>query len=229
LRANNYWDGGVFVISGRAACFRAEILTSPDFIEALLSEYFAYPIFGNLVGPLHADDDNFITRWLIDKGWGIKFQYTEHSWIVTSLGVSGGQKWVQQCIRWARTTIRSNLTSISQTRVWINLLYTATMVYIPALFNYAVVVDTLLLWLCWKAAAENGLDPQVACCCFALWILFTKTAKVIPTLLDHPEDLVLLPTQLIFAYLHSVIKLYATITFWSLSWMSRPESVAWGE
>ncbi|KAJ7450777.1 hypothetical protein FB451DRAFT_1526626 [Mycena latifolia] len=220
LRASNYWDGGVFVISGRAACFRAQILTAPDFIEAFTNEYFARPVFGKLVGPLHADDDNFITRWLIMKGWEIKFQYTEHSFIITSLGVSGPQKWLQQCIRWSRTTIRSNTTSLSERRVWHTYPYTTVMVYIPALFNYALLIDPALLWLGWHASGENR---TVACCLLGFWMLVTKIVKIIPNIRDHPEDIMRLPSQLAFAYFHSFIKLYSAITFWSLSWGSRPD------
>ncbi|THU92885.1 family 2 glycosyltransferase [Dendrothele bispora CBS 962.96] len=223
LCASNTLDGGVFVISGRAACFRAEILTDHEFMTAFLSEYFAQPFFGQQIGPLHADDDNFVTRWLIGKGWKIKFQHTRYACIITSLGVDGPHKWLQQCIRWSRTTIRSNLTSLSNMKVWFTYPWTTVTVYIPALCNYALLIDPCLLWLSWQAAVDIGASPCFALLVLVAWMLVTKVIKIYPHLHAYPEDIWLLPVQFGFGYLHSLIKLYSTLTFWKLGWGSRPD------
>jgi hypothetical protein len=223
LSAINTVDGGVTVISGRAACFRAEILTDRRFLAAFVDEYFARRIFGRWIGPLHADDDNFITRWLIAEGWKIKFQYTPHACITTSLGVDGPHKWLQQCIRWSRATIRSNLTSLTSPHVWYTYPWTTATLYIPTLCNYSVLIDPALIWLGWNAALEHHIRPPVVLVPLVLWMLVTKTAKLYLHLRAHPRDIGLLPVQFAFGYAHSFIKLYSTLTFWMLAWGSRPE------
>jgi cellulose synthase/poly-beta-1,6-N-acetylglucosamine synthase-like glycosyltransferase len=223
LSASNAADGGVFVISGRAACFRAEILTDRRFLAAFVDEYFAWRIFGRWIGPLHADDDNCITRWLVTEGWKIKFQHTPHACITTSLGVNGPHKWLQQCIRWSRTTVRSNLTSLSSPHVWYTYPWTTATVYIPALCNYALLIDPALIWFGWNAALEHHIRPPVVLVPLVLWMLVTKTAKLYPHLRAYPRDIGLLPVQFAFGYAHSLIKLYLTLTFWVLGWGSRLE------
>lgn len=185
--------------------------------------YFVSPVFGRRIGPLHADDDNFVTRWLITEGWKIKFQHTAHACITISLGIDGPHKWLQQCIRWSRTTIRSNLTSLSDPLVWYAYPWTTATVYVVALGNYALLVDPALLWLGWHAALERQVRPHLALASLALWMLVTKTAKLYPHLRAHPQDIGLLPVQFAFGYAHSLIKLYSTLTFWVLGWGSRPE------
>lgn len=221
--ASNAVDGGVFVISGRAACFRAEILTDPRFLSAFVDEYFAPGIFGRRIGPLHPDDDNFVTRWLITEGWKIKFQYTSHACIITNLGAEGPLKWLRQCTRWTRSAIRSHLTSLSDPVVWYTYPWTTATVYIPTLCNYALLIDPALLWFGWNAAIERHIRPQIALAALVLWMLATKTAKLYPHLRAHPEDIRLLPVQFAFGYAHSLIKLYSTLTFWATGWISRPE------
>lgn len=188
-----------------------------------MDEYFAPRIFGRWIGPLHADDDRFITRWLVAEGWKIKFQHTRYACVTTSLGVDGPHKWLQQCIRWSRTTIRSNLTSLSSPYVWYTYTWTTATVYIPTLCNYALVIDPALIWFGWNAALERHIRPPVVLVPLVLWMLVTKTAKLYPHLRAYPRDIVLLPVQFAFGYAHSLIKLYSTLTFWMLGWGGRPK------
>ena len=53
------------------------------------------------------------------------------------------------------------------------------------------------------------------------WILLSKTVKTIPHFRRHPRDLVFLPGCILFGYVHSVMKLWALLTFWDVSWGSR--------
>lgn len=96
-------DGGIACLSGRTMAIQTKIVQDPAFINAFFSEKW----FG-VVGLVAADDDNFITRWLVNRGWKIKIQCGTS--LTTTL--DGNWKFVQQCLRWSRTTWRSNITSL---------------------------------------------------------------------------------------------------------------------
>lgn len=98
IRSTNAADGGVFVVSGRAMAIRTSVIQDPKFVRRFTNEYFFFGFFG----PIAADDDNFITRWVLNKGLKIKIQYTDDTKIETTLGVF--PKFPQQCLLWARTT-----------------------------------------------------------------------------------------------------------------------------
>ncbi|KAG8163397.1 hypothetical protein KVR01_006694 [Diaporthe batatas] len=66
-RAQNAISGEVFVISGRTNVIRTAIIQDPKFRTGYLNERF----FLGRFGPLAADDDNFIVRWILKQGGGI--------------------------------------------------------------------------------------------------------------------------------------------------------------
>ena len=47
----------------------------------------------------HADDDNFVTRLLVAKGWGIRIQMCKEAEVLTTLEFGWG--FLKQCLRWA--------------------------------------------------------------------------------------------------------------------------------
>jgi hypothetical protein len=55
----------------------------------------------------------------------------------------------------------------------------------------------------------------------ATWIFCTKMVKLTPYFLREPQDLIMLPGYFVFAYFHSLIKLYAGLTFWETNWGGR--------
>ena len=114
IRATNAIDGGVFVISGRTSLHRTQILQDEEFLKGFTDERF----FFGLCGPLNPDDDNYITRFEVSRGWKIKIQYGPDAVIETTLGTY--PKFMDQCLRWVRTTWRSNSCSLFTDRtVWL--------------------------------------------------------------------------------------------------------------
>jgi hypothetical protein len=67
ISATSHMDGGISCLSGRTAAIRTKILQTQDFITGYVTETW-------LGIPLNADDDNFVTRLLVAKGWGIRIQ-----------------------------------------------------------------------------------------------------------------------------------------------------------
>jgi cellulose synthase/poly-beta-1,6-N-acetylglucosamine synthase-like glycosyltransferase len=104
-------DGGVPCLSGRTVAYRTKILQDTTFTRAFASEEW----LGRY--RLNADDDNFITRWMVSHGWETYFQYHKEVEIQTTL--EDNPKFLKQCLRWARSNWRSNLTSLFRERhIW---------------------------------------------------------------------------------------------------------------
>jgi cellulose synthase/poly-beta-1,6-N-acetylglucosamine synthase-like glycosyltransferase len=103
ISATHYIDGGTSCMSGRTCAFRTEILQENDFLLGFTTETWR----GHL---LNADDDNFITRWLVAKRWKTWVQYNWECEIETTL--ENNPKFRRQCRRWARSNWRSNYTSL---------------------------------------------------------------------------------------------------------------------
>ncbi|KAF2462294.1 nucleotide-diphospho-sugar transferase [Lineolata rhizophorae] len=214
ILATNYIDGGVFVVSGRCAAFRTNILADPSFMFRYLNEWFLG------VGPLNVDEDNFITRWLVTNNWNIAIQSGPHATMETVIGDTGWNILFQKMFRWARTTFRSNAKSLVLERsCWRRHPWTVYAEFISSYFNAALFYDSAMLLSLWKAT----LNPK-AMFVLALWVFASKMVKAIPHFRRHPKDLVYLPVYVLFGYVHSFIKLWAAFTVFDISWSSRPET-----
>jgi len=103
ISATHNIDGGTSCMSGRTGAYRSEILSSHLFLEGFKTEKW-----GKYT--LNADDDNFVTRWLVKNNWKTWIQYNKECEIETTL--ENGVKFLYQCSRWARSNWRSNWTSL---------------------------------------------------------------------------------------------------------------------
>ncbi len=110
ISATHNLDGGTSCMSGRTGAYRSEILQSHDFLDGFQTERW-----GKFI--LNADDDNFVTRWLVRNKWKTWIQYDRECEIETTL--ENGLKFLYQCSRWARSNWRSNWTSLVRERyIW---------------------------------------------------------------------------------------------------------------
>jgi hypothetical protein len=107
ISATHNIDGGTSCMSGRTGAYRSEILKSHDFLEGFMTETWGR-------WTLNADDDNFITRWLVSHQWKTWIQYEQECELETTL--EDGMKFLYQCSRWARSNWRSNFTSMCRER-----------------------------------------------------------------------------------------------------------------
>lgn len=99
-----YMDGGLPCLSGRTVAYRSNILKDKAFIDGFTREVW----LGRY--QLYADDDNFITRWLVTHDKKIGYQYHKEAEILTTL--EDNPNFVKQCLRWSRSNWRSNITSM---------------------------------------------------------------------------------------------------------------------
>ncbi|KAK7972446.1 polysaccharide synthase [Apiospora saccharicola] len=209
-------DGGTSCMSGRTGAYRSEILSHPDFLNAFQHERWGKRI-------LNADDDNFVTRWLVNHQWKTWIQYEKECEIETTLET--GIKFLYQCARWARSNWRSNWTSLVRERYVITQQPWCTYALHLATFtSLAFIGDPLILLSLWWGTAD--WDPETRrhiLLAEAAWMLFTKTIKLVGLWRRHPWDLPFYFVSVIFGYLHGLIKMYALFTLHVTSWGSRPD------
>ena len=103
----NFIDGGLPCLSGRTVAYRTKIIKH----DAAFRHAFTNETWGWAQNyQLNADDDNFITRWLVSRGHKIAFQYHKEAEVLTELEPNA--KFLKQCLRWSRSNWRSNVTSM---------------------------------------------------------------------------------------------------------------------
>lgn len=220
ISATHNIDGGTSCMSGRTGAYRSEILQSHDFLEGFQTERWGKYI-------LNADDDNFVTRWLVSHQWKTWIQYERECEIETTL--ENGLKFLYQCSRWARSNWRSNWTSLVTERyVLTQQPWSTYALHIATFTSLAFVTDPLLLALSWKATEGWELESRR----YAFWAQFifmfgfTKVVKLMGLFRRHPVDVVFLPVSIIFGYFHGLIKVYALFTLRMTSWGSRADGDA---
>ena len=106
-----FMDGGLPCLSGRTVAYRTSILQEESFKYSFTHEEW----LGRY--RLNADDDNFITRWLVSRNKKIAYQYHKEAEVLTTL--EDNPNFVKQCLRWSRSNWRSNITSMFWERhIW---------------------------------------------------------------------------------------------------------------
>lgn len=110
--ATTFMDGGVPCMSGRTVAYRTKILRDDNFTNEFTNEAWCFGKYR-----LNADDDNFITRWMVSHGWETYMQYHPECEVQTIL--EEDSKFLKQCVRWSRSNWRSNLTSMfTERHIW---------------------------------------------------------------------------------------------------------------
>ncbi|KAI9733823.1 MAG: hypothetical protein M1818_007090 [Claussenomyces sp. TS43310] len=213
--ASNRIDGGVRVISGRTCLLRTSIVQDPAFQHGFLNETW----FFGLVGPLNVDDDNFITRFSVNRGHKIIFHNAPEACMETTLGTFGGwTKFRGQLNRWCRTQWRSNTTTLfADCVVWRSQPWCVYAAYLSSLVNFALFYDLALFETLWRSPYGSGCNLGY----LGFLLLVSKVIKPFPHLLKHPRDVFYLPFGILFGYYHSWVNLYALLTCWNAAWGTR--------
>ncbi|KAI9792143.1 MAG: hypothetical protein M1833_001257 [Piccolia ochrophora] len=215
ISATTHIDGGISCLSGRTVAYRTHILQDPAFTYGFTHEYWLQSY------QLNADDDNFITRWLVSHGWKTYVQYHKEAELRTTL--EDNTKFLKQCLRWSRSNWRSNMSSMFMERhIWRQQPWSAYALHLATLSPPAFIGDCLLLFLCYQATQTYDDEVQAwALGLLAFWMIITKFLKLVGHFIRYPEDVMLLPVSILFGYLHGFIKVYAFLTLDVTAWGSR--------
>ncbi|KAK4462070.1 glycosyltransferase like family 2-domain-containing protein [Cladorrhinum samala] len=217
ISATHNIDGGTSCMSGRTGAYRTEILKSYDFLSGFKNEKWGKYI-------LNADDDNFVTRWLVAHQWKTWIQYEPECEIETTL--ENGHKFLYQCSRWARSNWRSNWTSLIRERwVYKQQLWCTYALHIATFTSLAFLFDPLIIYSCWRATEDWELNNRYILLVseIAYMFCFTKVVKLVGLFRKNPVDIVFLPVSILFGYFHGFIKLHALFTLKETSWGSRED------
>lgn len=210
-------DGGMPCLSGRTVAYRTDILKDQAFTSGFTDERWG--ITGQY--QLNADDDNFITRWLLSHGWQNYMQYHPECEVQTTL--EDNPKFLKQCLRWARSNWRSNLTSLlGERHVWRKQPWSTYAVQLTTLSPPALVGDLLLwLFLFWATDSWSTKNRAYAFYALAAWMIFSKVIKLVTHFVRYPVDILLWPVSVLFGWYHGIIKLHALFTINETTWGSR--------
>lgn len=226
-------DGGVFVISGRTALIRSSIYKNPEFVAGFLNEMFWW----GTVGPLAVDDDNYITRYMVKKGWKTVFHNSRDGTVGIRLGdaVLGWKKFHGQILRWARTTWRSNAISLCVDRVcWYRYPWTTYAMFLMSYINIAIIYDPALYITLYQALKtrdqeriSQGLDTDGHLKLYMFLFTFLMQASKLCKPFDHfrrDGEWHWFFFTWIFGYYHSLVRLYALFTLRDDAWSGRDMS-----
>ncbi|KAL8402596.1 hypothetical protein RB594_006565 [Gaeumannomyces avenae] len=217
ISATHNIDGGTSCMSGRTGAYRTEIFRDATFLSSFRTERWR-----NFV--LNADDDNFVTRWLVSHNWKTWIQYEPECEIETTLEY--GLKFLYQCSRWARSNWRSNWTSlVIERHVWRKQPWSTYALHIATFTSLAFVFDPLILASLWWGTVEwDEVSRRYAFCAMLIFLAFTKVVKLVGLFRKKPADIVFLPLSIVFGYFHGFIKLYALFTLNMTTWGSRKDA-----
>ncbi|GBF64583.1 hypothetical protein TMEN_7299 [Trichophyton mentagrophytes] len=214
--ATTHMDGGMPCLSGRTVAYRTKILQDREFTLGFTNEEWWFGRY-----ELNADDDNFLSRWMVTHGWETYFQYHPEAEIQTTL--EDNPQFLKQCVRWSRSNWRSNLTTLVQEQVvWFRQPWSTYAVFLTTLSPPALVGDLCLLAFCYKGT--EAWDPQQRTWAFnalLLWMFVSKFIKLLGHYIRYPADFLLLPVSIFFGYFHGLIKLYAAFTLNVTTWGTR--------
>ncbi|KAF2454640.1 glycosyltransferase like family 2-domain-containing protein [Lineolata rhizophorae] len=205
IAACTYMDGGLPCLSGRTVAYRTHVLQDPNFTYG-----FTHETWGEFL--LNADDDNFITRWMLSHGWETYVQYHKACEVQTTL--ENNPRFIRQCLRWSRSNWRSNFKTLWVERyVWRLQPWSTYAVFLTTFTQLALLWDALITYFLWAALSHHSTKTQWTC--FSLYgaVWFTaRWIKLCGHWIRYPGDLIYLPLSILFGYAHGAIKIWAFLT-----------------
>ena len=209
--------GAVACLPGRILAIRTKLLqkASPEF----LNERFLWT-------RCVTGDDRFLTSWLLKHGH--KTIYQSDVTVRTDSPVTF-KKFLQQRLRWSRSSFRESLLSIPW--IW-RYPYTAFSVFMDIFvrwFFFAVIVNAVLLWTVgrvadhyiWHVLPSQGTTTVVVLGTI-IGFLISGLFRQVDHLRRYPEDFKYLPVFLIITtFVLTPLEWYGNLTCFKNSWLTK--------
>jgi cellulose synthase/poly-beta-1,6-N-acetylglucosamine synthase-like glycosyltransferase len=207
VRATVYMTGYCSCLSGRTAAYRTKVLERHDFDEFFLNDKFR----GDLQ---NSGDDKCLTRFIFTQPDVTMYSQITEACIV-STQFEEWSTYVQQTIRWARNTWRSDIMTLTS----------HTMMWKKGTWLCFVMCDRIICGLFLLVIALiNDPDPMLLLIWY-IWIVSSRSIKLIPHFIRQPKDLRIMPLFVLFNYFTAIINIYALCTLSNRSWLTRSVKV----
>ncbi|KAF7799510.1 hypothetical protein EIP86_010747 [Pleurotus ostreatoroseus] len=142
---------------------------------------------------LNSGDDKFLTRWMVSHGWDTYVQCCKEAELLS--------------------TMKPNWRFLKQ----VDKLYNPfTLLLGPCLVAYIIYKSTI--------PVEDGgyhLPWWNVVVSYVVWLMATRTAKLLPHLWYRPQDIIHVPAFILFGYYFAIMKLYALLTLHETGWGTR--------
>jgi hypothetical protein len=213
--ASTFYDGSVSCLSGRTALYHKRILTD-SFNQEFTEEMWRGK------HKLISGDDKFMTRWIVSHNWNMSMQVSPECTLATTFKADG--KFFMQILRWTRNTWRSDTKSLIIERdVWYRYPIQAILMCDRMISPFTLMSGPFLfaLSLFLTRTFSSGRDIITAFCIYILWILSSRTLRVLPHFYRCPEDISYLMYFILYQYYFALLKVYALFTLHITAWGSR--------
>jgi cellulose synthase/poly-beta-1,6-N-acetylglucosamine synthase-like glycosyltransferase len=199
----------VSCLSGRTAVYRRELLL--EFEDRFLNETF-------LGTQCMSGDDKRLTSLLVEHGHKTLLQREARVW---SSFPDDLHRFVQQRVRWARNTWRSDLRAMFHGWIWRHKFLAFTTVD-KAVSSFTLLVAPTFMTI----FVLRHLWHSVIV--LASWWLISRGAKLLPHFHRRPMNVVRLPLYIGISVLMALVKIYALLTIREHKWLTRDVAVVAG-
>ncbi|KAI0783727.1 nucleotide-diphospho-sugar transferase [Abortiporus biennis] len=220
IAASTHIDGGIPCLSGRTAAYRTVILKDPLFLHGFTHDYW----LGKY--QLNSGDDKFLTRWMVSHGWNTYVQCCKEAELLSTMRPNW--RFLKQVLRWTRNTWRSDMRSLFVERfIWSRHPYVAYTMVDKLINPFTLLLGPVFVaWIVYKTTIplDDGgyhLPWWNVVVSYAIWLLVTRTAKLLPHFWNRPQDVVYIPAFILFGYYFAIMKIYALLTLHETGWGTR--------
>jgi hypothetical protein len=171
---------------------------------------------------LISGDDKFMTRWIVKHHWKMSMQISPECTLATTFKADG--KFFMQILRWTRNTWRSDCKSLIIERdIWYRYPVQAVLMCDRMISPFTLMSGPILfiLSLVLVRKFETWHDIITAFCIYILWVLVSRTLRILPHFYRCPEDISYLFFFITYQYYFAMLKLYALFTLHVTAWGTR--------
>ena len=210
VAATTRWGKAVSCLSGRTTAYRTELLQSLR--EPFLNETF------NGKACISGDDKRY-TMLVLQRGYKTWHQLNAKIYSTFKPNFRG---FVQQRLRWARNSFRSDFRALGEGWIWRHPYLAATIVDKQlSLFTQFNSPAFFLL-----AGASGHWRSALF---IVAWWHVSRAIKVSSHLILRPSECVLLPVFIGITFMSALIRIYALFTLNQQGWLTRPVGMEKGE
>ena len=189
-------------LSGRTAFYRLAVIL--PMMKDLTNETF-------MGRPVISGDDKCLTYLVLAAGWKVAYQSNSH---VYTPGMAGLRAYTSQRLRWTRNSLRADIKAMLNGWPF----------HHPALafFQIDKVLQTFVaiispLYLMVSLIERLWLPAGI----IVTWWLLSRTFKMLPHLNRRPQDILILPSYILYSFFIGLLRIYAFFSLNTQGWITR--------